>query len=448
MAKKPMPAPSVQDLLNRLQGSDEVSRVFLTPVPDAATPGGKYRHWDTLRHLTPPEGLTHEEWWVRVKMARLPVLRPLPLADPQGRPFVYSTPDEALEGLHFIDQRAAGEVAMPEVVTATEGATKRYLVNSLIEEAIRSSQLEGAATSRTVAKEMIRSGRPPADRSERMIMNNYEALEFIRRQADEVLSPELVLELQRILTAGTLDDPAAAGRLQRPGDDRVVVSDLVDGAVLHVPPPAEQLPARLESLCRFANEHEPSEGFLHPVVRSILVHFWVGYDHPFVDGNGRTARALFYWSMRRQQYWLTEYLSISKILRNAPSQYVNSYLLTETDERDTTYFILFHLRVIRRAIEELYAYLRIKALEVREIEGLVRRSNEFNNRQLALLSNAVRSPTQTYTIESHRLSHRVTYQTARTDLLALQERGLITMHKAGKRFVFSAVPDLVERLSS
>ena len=71
---------------------------------------------------------------------------------------------------------------MDEVVTSERQAGQRFLVNSLMEEAIRSSQLEGATTSRRVAKEMLRTGREPRDRSERMIANNYRALQFMREE--------------------------------------------------------------------------------------------------------------------------------------------------------------------------------------------------------------------------------------------------------------------------
>jgi Fic family protein len=445
MPRKPLPAPTISEMMSRLD-PDVLRDVLMTPLDGAATPGGKYRHWNDIRHLSTPSGLTREQWWLRIKLARGSMRREYPLQDTDGLPFVFSTPDQVLEHLHFIDQRAAGEVAMPEVVLGSEGAKQRYLVNSLIEEAIRSSQLEGAATSHRVAKAMIKSGRKPSNRSEQMIFNNYVALEYIREQADADLSPDIVFTLHRILTDGTLDNPDAAGRLQRPDEDRVVVMDPMTGYVFHEPPPAEQLPERLDRLCDFANGITPHGGFLHPVLRAVLVHFWIGFEHPFEDGNGRTARALFYWSMRRENYWLAEYLSISRILRLAPSKYIMSYLLTESDERDTTYFVIYQLAVIKRAIEELYQYLVVKQQEVRDTEQLIRRSNEFNYRQLALLAGALRNPAQTYTIESHRASHRVVYQTARTDLLDLRDRGLLTVKRVGKKMTFSPVPGLADRL--
>jgi Fic family protein len=199
-------------------------------------------------------------------------------------------------------------------------------------------------------------------------------------------------------------------------------------------------------MCDFANGVGGDDGFLHPVVRAVLLHFWLAYDHPFEDGNGRTARALFYWSMSKQGYWLTEYLSISQIFRNAPARYGRAFLYAETDDRDSTYFVLFHLAVIKRAIEELHKYLQRKMREVHEFEQLVRTSDRFNYRQLALLGNAARHPDQPYTFRSHATSHNVTFQTARTDLLALRDQGLLEQRKRGRQFVFYPAPDLATKL--
>lgn len=407
---------------------------------------GEYVHWDKLRQLEPPPDLTSEEWWLAIKWGRQALLRPFALTDSSGHQFEYSSPDLVLRMLHHVDQRCSGEIAMPEVVTADDQARQHYLVNSLMEEAIRSSQLEGATTSRRVAKDLLRSGRPPRDRSERMILSNYEALQFMRGMGG-TLTPPTILELHRILTRETLDDPSAAGRLQTPDEQRVGVFDRGTDRLLHQPPPADQLPARLEALCAFANEPDDSERFIHPVVRAILLHFWLAYDHPFEDGNGRTARALFYWYMRARGYWLVEYLSISRILADAPAKYGKAFLHTETDERDTTYFIVFQLEVIQRAIAELHAYLDRKVKEIREVERLTRAgSDRFNHRQLALLGHAIRTPGHGYTFNSHSASHGVTHETARNDLLPLVDEGLLERRRVGRRYMFSAHPQLTERL--
>lgn len=446
-----MKTPEKPPELLTLFGGIDTERLGLI-IAAGDTVGGEYRHWSKLKHLEPPEGLSSEEWWLGIKLARRAASHSLPLLDKRGNPFTYSMPDEAQRAVHRVDQDAAGRISISESVVGTSNRD-RYILSSLIEEAITSSQLEGASTSRKVAKEMLRSGREPRNRGEQMITNNYRAMEYVRRRRDDPLDPEFVLELHGIVTTGALDNEDEAGRLQRPDDERVAVYSPED-EIIHLSPPAEELPARLDKMCEFANSSdETSEGgtsgtFMHPVVRAILLHFWVGYDHPFADGNGRTARALFYWSMLRQGYWLAEFLTISSILKNAPSKYATSYLFTETDDGDTTYFVLYQLEVILRAMEELKGYLRRKMEETRRMEVLIRTDADLNHRQTELLANALRDPNTVYTVKTHSSFHDVVQGTSRTDLDGLVERSLLTRNKAGRAFRYFPVPDLAEKLEA
>lgn len=438
-------APQLPELFEEL--SMRMSEILRAPVDVRSR--REYIHWDKLRHLDPPEGLSSREWWWRIKFERVSDLRYVPLVDADGHPFGYSLPDAVLRRLHFVDQRCSGEIAMEEVVTGDEAARQRYLVNSLMEEAIRSSQLEGATTSRKKAKELLTTGREPRDRSETMILNNYRAMQFMRESIGKRLTPESVLSLHRVLTEGTLDAPDRAGRFQRPEEERVAVYDRHGGKLVHQPPPAEQLGGRLQAMCTFANgDGDQDDVFIHPVVRAILLHFWLAYDHPFEDGNGRTARALFYWLMRQQGYWLVEYLSISRILRNAPGQYMRSFLLTETDDGDLTYFIDYQLEVIERAVGELHRYLSRRTAEIRKVERMLKDRARFNHRQLALLSDAVRNPDRGYTFSGHARAHGVTHETARTDLTDLNDQGLLERSRVSRRLVFTPAAGLADRLGS
>jgi Fic family protein len=436
-------APLIPDLLKRL-APEEVQAAVAAAVPDDRD---RYLHWDKLRRLPPPGNLTSEQWWLKIKLARANERRKLRLSDTHGRPFGFTLPDIVLRHLHYVDQRCAGEVTMPEAVISEKEAERRFLVNSLMEEAIRSSQLEGATTSRRVAKEMLRSGRSPKDHGERMIANNYRALQFMRENPKRDLTPEVVLELHRIVTEGTLANPDAAGRLQRPDEERVAVFDRDDSErPVHRPPPAEQLPERMELLCRFANGTDDESQFVHPVVRAILLHFWLAYDHPFEDGNGRTARVLFFWAMLRHSYWLAEYLPISRFIRKAPAQYERAFLETESDEGDVTYFLIHQLKVIEQAIEDLHRYLRRKAAEQSEVKKMLRDADNLNGRQLVLLTHAAKHPDHTYTFSGHARSNRVTHETARADLGELADKGFLIRHRRGRTYVFEVADDLPERL--
>jgi len=277
-----------------------------------------------------------------------------------------------------------------------------------------------------------------------MILNNYVTMSRLGELKDQPLTKDLVFEIHRLITEETLDDPSGAGRFRR-DNEKVVVNDMY-GEVYHDPPPAAQLGDRMKAMCDFANEKTPS-GFVHPVLRSIILHFWLAYDHPFVDGNGRAARALFYWSMLRHNYWLCEFISISPIILKAPGRYQLAFLYTETDENDLTYFVLYHLDVIQKAIHQLHDYIKRKSEQVRKLDSELRGVVMLNHRQRALISHALRHPNHVYSIESHRRSHNVVYETARTDLIDLVKQGLLTASKVGRTWCFTPEGELETRLS-
>ena len=407
----------------------------------------RYLHWDKLRHLDNPRGFSSREWWLRLKLGRVADMRLLPMIGPDGLEFTFCLPDQVLKSLTRIDRRLAPAGGMRAVVLSDAHANRRLLVNARMEEAIRSSQLEGATTSRETAQEMLRSGRRPEDLGERMVANNYRALQFMRERMGGRITPEAILNLHKIVTQGTLADPETEGRLQQPGEERVAVfyrDEDIDP--IHRPPPVEVLPDRLQQLCDFANEEEDEGGFMPPVLRAILVHFWLGYDHPFVDGNGRTARILFFWVMRNRGYELAEYLPISRLLRAAPAQYARAFLETETDEGDTTYFLLHQLGVIEKSIEDLDRYVQRKDEELRDMRRLLDDVEDLNGRQIVLLTHAIKHPDHVYTFGGHAHSHRVTHETARADLGELAERALLIRHRRGRSYVFHPAPDLPERL--
>lgn len=438
--KIPQTPPKLTDLIAEVK-ADRIQTILsaaqTTPIQR------HYLHWDKLRHYQPPSGISSREWWLAVKLLRAG--RPVGLNDRVGRTFHFSVPEVVIEALHQIDLGSGGLLSVPEPI-ANPHTRDRYLVSSLMEEAITSSQLEGAVTTREVAREMIRTGRKPRDMSEQMILNNFVTMQRIGGFKSSPLSPELVFQIHRLVTENTLENPTAAGRFRRPDEKRVVADDF--GTVYHDPPAAGELPVRLEAMCAFANAQTPGF-FVHPAVRAILLHFWLAYDHPFVDGNGRTARALFYWAMLHSGYWLFEFISISKILRKAPAKYGRSFLYTETDDNDLTYFLVAQTQVIRRAISDLHEYITRKTAEVIEIESHVRALDLFNHRQVEVIRHALKHPGQRYTIASHQMSHNVAYQTARTDLLDMGTRGILEQRKKGKhgkQMVFVAPADLSERL--
>jgi Fic family protein len=441
--KIPQTPPAYTDLLAGVFTPEIWARIQELGLHSPTTPEGRYVHWDRLRRYPAPDGVSTKMWWAALKLARASTLKPFSLLDKRGVPFQVGTPDELQRRTSEIDRDLSGRLSLPNEL-ASEATRDRYMVSALIEEAITSSQLEGAATTADVAREMLRSQRKPRDQSERMIYNNFSAMQFVREVADQPLTPALVCRVHAVVSEGTLPDGAEPGRL-RESNDIVVRSD--QGLVLHHPPEYSELAARMSEMCDFANSKAPQH-FLHPAVRATLLHFWLGYDHPFPDGNGRTARALAYWSMLNSGYWLFQFISISHILRRAPAKYARSYLYSETDDNDATYFVLYQLRVVQNGITALHEYIRLKARELHDTRRMMRRSQDFNHRQLAVLSNALTDPYATYSVRSHANSHRVTRQTARTDLNLLVDAGYLVSHHAGRGKLYHPSTDIESRLKS
>lgn len=449
--KIPVLPPAANTILQSTLARDSELGMRLLTGLGALDTQGRYLHWDKLRHLPTPQDISSEQWWAGIKLARRNLYHTLPLFDKGKQHFNYCIPDNILQELHWLDRHAAGSIQAKEAITSPH-TRNTYLIRSLIEEAINSSQLEGASTTRNVAKEMIRQNRKPRDKSEQMILNNYQAMEFIREIKEEQLTPSIVFELQRIVTQNTLDDETMAGRFRSDKDDIHVV-DNQSQTILHTPPLANELPERLNNLCEFANTagYLESNTFLHPVVKAIILHFMLAYDHPFCDGNGRTARALFYWGMAKQGYWLTEFVSISKVIKRAPAQYGKAFLYTETDDNDVTYFIIHQLQVIHQAIEALHIYLDKKAKCINDAEQLLQTNDrlrgKLNFRQLALLRHALKHPRFAYVVQEHQQSHGVSYDVARKDLLEMSdELKLLVKTKEGKRYLFIVPPDFEERI--
>lgn len=436
----------VPDIIPLWQDSVRLARIFKA----SQAPGiqqfirranDKYYYWEDLRYRMPQDaGISAEELWAYLKIMRGVNTRNAPFTDKRRRPFTYWIPNSLYRALSEVDQWSGGLITSDQPVSMP--SRERYIINSLMDEAIASSQLEGASTEYRVAKEMLRTGRKPTDKNERMILNNWHAMQYIRDNQKKAFSIDKLCEIQAILTQGTLEHPEEAGKF-RTRDD-IVVKYLE--RVVHEPPAFRDLEERMRALCDFANRDD-EEDWTHPVVKGAMIHFWLAYDHPFTDGNGRTARALMYWYLLKRSYALFEYISISKHFVRAPGQYVRAYLYTETDDNDLTYFLIYNLRATRYALQDVRKYIESKHREVVAANNLLRSFKGLNARQKSLVYHAIQHGDGLYTIEAHKNTHGVGYETARRDMMRLVERGFLKKEREGKRlFVFVPSERMLERL--
>ncbi len=205
----------------------------------------------------------------------------------------------------------------------------------------------------------------------------------------------------------------------------------------------------MQDLCDFAN-NEDGANYLHPVLKAIILHYWLAYVHPFTDGNGRTARALFYWAMLKHDFWLFEYITISNEIRKKKhgKSYYYSYRYTEMDDEDLNYFISDQLLTISRAIESFYDYLKSKKKEQDKLLAHIDGQLDLNARQRQVLTSLLKDSEMMMTFESHMNTFHVTRQTARTDILELVNKGYVICRKQARAHQFYAAPNLEKLLGT
>ena len=386
----------------------------IMPVVDKIN--ADYEYWDKAKYKKLPEGFTPQMLWANVKASRLRSM--ISVWNKYGINLCVTSQMQRL--CHEFDMKFG---SFWEVEGDTQSAEKKYyLSSSLMEEAIYSSKMEGASTTRIVAKDMLRKKKSPQNKSQQMIVNNYNTIQYIVEHKDEPLTEELLLTIHRLMTEKTLDILEDAGRFRT--NDKVVVADMVEGDIIYTPPSFQEIPEFVESLCDFFNNDNPRT-FIHPIIRGIIVHFMLAFMHPFVDGNGRTARALFYWYMLKEGYKLTEYMSISRVIAKSKSNYEKAFRYVENDGNDMGYFVAYNLGALEKSFQQLRDYIQRKQREKRAASSFMMAGN-INQRQALVLQRLKEEPDTIFTVKDVQEQFSVSSMTARKDLSDLVQQGYMT----------------------
>jgi len=406
-----------------------------------------YFYWDKVKYLVPPAHLgSIEEVWYIIKLIRSISSKDTVIKAENGKYFTLYRPSYTDEYLHKIDMNFGGEIFTHYQHIITPYGKQRLLTKSIIEEAIASSQLEGAAVTTPVAKKLILENKMPKDKSERMIVNNYRTMQaIVEHFKNEALSSEMLLELHKLITKDTLDVDKQ-GRYRNDGDN-ITINDQMK-YIYHTPPNASFLNEQIPQLIKYANE-ENETGFVHPIIKAIFIHFWVGYLHPFYDGNGRLARTLFYWYLIRKGYWAIQYLPISLVIKRASNQYGMSYVYSEQDGLDVTYFYDFHIKKIIEALTNFEAYIKRKSAENTTIQSKLAGKFQLNDRQYELLRYLTVKQEGGYITPSSFIAlYKVSRETANKDLKILEKLNLIEKKRFGKNMRYFATQSLFREILS
>lgn len=384
----------------------------------------RYLYWDKVKHKNKIGKYSAEDLWAAIKLTRTIDFKKISFGNYN---FSFSQTDYIQKVLHEFDLNIGGTLGADKLLP--KDGKDKYLISSIMEEAIASSQMEGAVTTRKKAKEMLRKNNKPRSKSDQMILNNYYTIKHIVENKSNKLSPDSLLYIHQLISKNTLENKDDEGAFRKSND--VYVVNHIESEVVHTPPDFHEVPEIINQICEFFN-NDDDKFFIHPVIKGIILHFIIGYIHPFVDGNGRTARALFYWYLLSKGYWLTEYLSISRLIIKSKNQYEKAYQYTENDENDLTYFLNYNLKTMSLAYGALRQYLQRKIEEKKYLVNF-QRIPSITERQAEILKWYYDESNLVLTVKEVETRLYVSNQTARTDLFQLCELGFIEILQANKK---------------
>lgn len=395
----------------------------------------EYLYWDKIKYKTFPKNISKEEFWLLIKTIRKAQSIKSPIKDKSDDYFTWIKLPELEEFFHEIDLNTGGSLFISKK-DVNEKNKQKFISRGVMEEAIASSQLEGANTTRRVAKQFLREGRKPRNESEQMILNSYKTMQLIESEyKNKEMGLDMILELHSIITKDIESIPEKERGAFRKDKDKIIVSDKYE--IYHEAPKISFVKNELERFIKFAND-DLHESFVHPIIKAIMLHFWIGYLHPFTDGNGRLARAMFYWYLLKKDYWAFAYLPISKVIKESPVQYGNAYIYSEQDDLDLTYFIDYNIRKIKLSIEEFESYLERKSKENLKMNKLSRTKYNLNERQIQLLQYLCGDKNERTSLSVHMNIYQVAKMTAIKDLKGLEELKFLISKKQGRNIYYYA----------
>lgn len=372
-----------------------------------------------------PNNIQLDELWNKLMNIRKNTRIKTPLIDQSSNNFWFNFIKDISDNVEIIDDSATEDL-FKSVPTNLEASV---IADALIDEAFNSSVIEGAFSTKRRTKEMIEKHLAPSNKSEIMIMNNYHALLYIVDHLNEPLNENIILSIYRILTKDTLDKDDIVEKYRT---DAVYVWDTKSNKITYTAPPDEQVQDLMNSLLSFIN----SDNNFHPVIKACIIHFYFVYIHPFFDGNGRTARAISYMYLLQNGYEFFKFFSISSVINEEKNHYYNAIENTELYGSDMTYFIKYYSSMIVRSISKIKLNFK-KEFGRKLIKDTLDKSGIIlDKRQVKAVNHFITVDKNFITIEEYKKKFKISYETARTDLLELETLGFFKKSKNGKKYIF------------
>ncbi len=316
---------------------------------------------------------------------------------------------------------------------------KELIFDTLISEAFHSSSIEGAHSTKKRTEEIIKNNLTPQDKSEKMILNNYKALEYIFKNQEKQLNDEFILFLHKMITNGTLEDVDDEGIFR---DDGVDITTVTQKIIFRPTSNIDKMTKMFNQLCIFVNSKNSDyeNNYIEQIYKIISFHFLYGYIHPHFDGNGRTIRVLFTHLLGKNGFDMFYYISLSEIIHlseKRKKEYEKAFIAVEENSLDLTYFIYYILDVMLEALqlldERVFLYFRESIILDKVKESKIK----LTNRQEGILKTIARNKTA-YAMTSKEISKKfkLSSQTILKDIKFLIDFKFLRKKRTGLKIYY------------
>ena len=290
------------------------------------------------------------------------------------------------------------------------------------------THIEGNELNFSQAEKILEGGEVAArERDIQEVINYRKVMEFIGEagvQSSEFRVDEELIKKLHKLTVDKILEPEKCGVFRK---TQVVVKNSQTGEVSFKPPMAVAVPFQIKDLLLFINT--PSE--IHPVLKGGIVHYELVRIHPFLDGNGRVARALSTLILFIEGYDIRRFFSLEEYFDSDAGLYYGALQSVSKREGDLTgwleYFSLglsIELSKIREKVENISIDAKLK-------EKLGGKPLLLSNRQLRIIEYIQKTGfLQNQAFSS--LFPMVSEDTILNELKSLVQSGIIKKHGVTK----------------
>lgn len=349
-----------------------------------------------------------------VSLLKTSIFKQVPLKDFKGAPLVY------MESVAQVRMSAVKTLMLPRI------GKEKYGLKAMEEEIASTLTIENIDFSRDSVQKILR-GFAPSDKSEERIFGMKKGLEFIS-DPDNGITEENIFRLYQMTVGDFLE---VEDQLLRDNYYRHDSVYIMGQTVEHTGLPHQMLSEYVAELVWFINEEKE----MNELLKAAVIHFYIGYIHPYFDGNGRMARLIHLWYLVQQGYPSTLFVPFSSYVEKSRKKYYDAYTLVEQNEKisgilDLTPFLVYF-------IENIYHDLQSGQPKLQTVEGFtdLLEAGQITEKERDLWNFVLSAygPEEFSTKQLEKDFGDAAYGTIRSFVIKFEQMGLLDKISYGKR---------------